>query len=96
MDRRSLGNRIGEGNGTPLQNSCLENPMGRGAWWASGPWGRTELDMTEATQQQLYSSPYFKCTKSIHSIVAGCWSFLQLFAVKNIIHMYLLYELDGN
>ena len=24
--------RIGEGNGTPLQYSCLENPMGRGAW----------------------------------------------------------------
>ena len=24
----------GEGNGTPLQYSCLENPMGRGAWWA--------------------------------------------------------------
>ena len=22
----------GEGNGTPLQNSCLENPMDRGAW----------------------------------------------------------------
>ena len=24
-----------EGNGTPLQYSCLENPMGRGAWWAA-------------------------------------------------------------
>ena len=23
----------GEGNGCPLQYSCLENPMGRGAWW---------------------------------------------------------------
>ena len=26
---------FGEGNGTPLQYSCLENPMGRGAWWAA-------------------------------------------------------------
>ena len=26
---------IGEGNGTPLQHSCLENPMDRGAWWAT-------------------------------------------------------------
>ena len=26
---------IGEGSGTPLQYSCLENPMGRGAWWAA-------------------------------------------------------------
>ena len=25
---------IGEGNGTPLQYSCLENPMDGGAWWA--------------------------------------------------------------
>ena len=25
----------GEGNGIPLQYSCLENPMGRGAWWAA-------------------------------------------------------------
>ena len=26
---------LGEGNGTPLQHSCLENPMDRGAWWAT-------------------------------------------------------------
>ena len=85
----------GEGDGTPLQYSCLENPMDRGAWqaavhgvarsrtrlsnftfmhwrrkWQPTPvflpgesqgrgslvgcclWGRTELDTTEATQQQ--------------------------------------------
>ena len=27
--------RDGEGNGHPLQYSCLENPMDRGAWWAA-------------------------------------------------------------
>jgi len=27
--------QIGEGNGNPLQYSCLENPMERGAWWAA-------------------------------------------------------------
>ena len=27
---------IGEGNGHPLQCSCLENPRDRGAWWAAG------------------------------------------------------------
>ena len=26
---------IGEGNGSPLQRSCLENPRVRGAWWAA-------------------------------------------------------------
>jgi len=25
----------GEGNGNPLQYSCVGNPMGRGAWWAT-------------------------------------------------------------
>ena len=28
-------NGDGEGNGTPLQHSCLENPMDGGAWWAA-------------------------------------------------------------
>ena len=29
-----------EGNGNPLQYSCLENPMVRGAWWTTySPWG---------------------------------------------------------
>ena len=30
-----LYNAIGEGNGTPLQYSCLENPTDGGAWWAA-------------------------------------------------------------
>ena len=30
-----LGRSPGGGNGNPLQYSCLENPMDRGAWWAT-------------------------------------------------------------
>ena len=30
---RGSGRPPGEGNGSPLQYSCLENPMKRGAWW---------------------------------------------------------------
>ena len=30
-----LGRSPGEGNGNPLQYSCLENPLDRGAWWAT-------------------------------------------------------------
>ena len=30
-----LGRSPVEGNGNPLQYSCLENPMGRGAWWGT-------------------------------------------------------------
>ena len=39
-----LGRFPGEGNGNPLQYSCLENPMDRGAWC---PWGLKESDTTE-------------------------------------------------
>ena len=43
-----LGRSPGRGQGNPLQYSCLENPMDRGAWWARVH-GVTESDMTEAT-----------------------------------------------
>ena len=33
LDKNHLNS--GEGNGTPLWYSCLENPMDRGAWWAA-------------------------------------------------------------
>jgi len=37
-----LGRSLEARNGKPLQYSCLENPMDRGAWWDC-----KELDMTE-------------------------------------------------
>ena len=45
-----LGRSLGEENGYPLQYSCLENPMDRGACWATVRWV-TESDATVATQQ---------------------------------------------
>ena len=39
------GRSPGEGNGNPLQYSCLENPMDRGAWQGDSPWGYKEVDM---------------------------------------------------
>ena len=41
-----LGKSPGEGNGNQLQDSCLGNPMDRGAWWATAhrvTKGRTRL-----------------------------------------------------
>ena len=41
-----VGVKDGEGDGTPLQYSCLENPMDGGAWWAAVHGvarGRTQL-----------------------------------------------------
>ena len=41
------GRSPGEGNGNPLQYSCLENPMDGEAWVGYSPRGGNELDMTE-------------------------------------------------
>ena len=42
------GRSAGEGNGNAFQYSCLENPMDRGAWWAT-VYGVTESDLTTKT-----------------------------------------------
>ena len=42
-----LGRSPGEGNGNPLQDCCLENPMDRGAWWATVHGVTKESDMTK-------------------------------------------------
>ena len=41
----------GQGNGKPLQYSCLENPRDEGAWWAA-VYGVAQSGMTEVTYQQ--------------------------------------------
>ena len=48
MQVRSLGQEDshGERNGNPLQYSFLENPVGRGAWWATVHRVTKESDMT--------------------------------------------------
>ena len=51
---------IGEGNGNPLQFSCLENSIDRGAWWATVH-GVTELDTTEV---DLYRNQKVKISSS--------------------------------
>ena len=34
-ENNRMGKTRGEGNGSPLQSSCLENSMDRGTWWAT-------------------------------------------------------------
>ena len=43
------GRSPGEGNGNPLQYSCLENPLDRGAWWAKVHRVVESHTMTEVT-----------------------------------------------
>ena len=39
---------------SPLQNSCLENPMDRGDWQAIFHWGHKEWDTTEHTHTHTH------------------------------------------
>ena len=60
-----LGKSPGEGNGYLLQYSCLENPMGRGAWWATVHMVAKESD---TTQQPNHNN---KNAKGLHDSSKG-------------------------
>ena len=50
---------MGEGNGTPLQYSCPENPRDGGAWWAAVcgvAQGRTRLKRLSSSSGSLYGA----------------------------------------
>ena len=47
------------GHGNPLQYSCLENPMDRGAWWATVHGATKESDISEVTQHTCHET--LKC-----------------------------------
>ena len=51
------GRPLGEGNGNPLQYSCLENPHGQRSLAGYSPWGPKELDTTK--YRTLFS--LFRC-----------------------------------
>ena len=52
-----LGRSPGEGNGNPLQYSCLENPMEGGAWWATVHGvAKSRTGLSDFTSQHLIGS----------------------------------------
>ena len=48
------GRAPGEGSGNPLQYSCLDNSMDRGAWWTTVRGVTKESDMTEQLNNNKY------------------------------------------
>ena len=61
----------GEGNGNPLQCSCLENSMDRETWRAT-VYGVTELDVIECTHTHIQVTPFSICL-----FVFGLFSFQE-------------------
>ena len=72
-DIRDVGSIPGSGRSpeeipsNPLQYSCLENSMDKGAWWAIFHGAHKESDMTEHTHQQLIRK------RKIHSRPVKKW-----------------------
>ena len=66
-----LGRSPGEGNGNPLQYSCLENPMDRGAWWAivHGVAKESELDMTLLLKQKQHHRSIYLYVYNLYSYI---------------------------
>ena len=44
---------LGEGNGNPLQYSCLRNPVDRGAWQATVQWVAKRIGHNLVTKQHI-------------------------------------------
>ena len=60
---------IGEGNGNPLQCSCLENPKDRGAWWVA-VYGVT---LSQTRLKWLSSSSKLMASKLTRAVLATTW-----------------------
>ena len=60
----------GEGNGNPLQYSCLENPMDRGSWWTTVH-GVTEVGHDLATKPTITTVAYLTYMQSISCEMLG-------------------------
>ena len=64
------GRSPGGGHGSPLQYSCLENPMERGAWWATvhvvaKSWIQLKLLSTQACTHKIYHLNHFQKYSSV-------------------------------
>ena len=69
-----VGKIPGGGHGSPLQYSCLENPMDRGdlgGWIWSSPRGCKELDMTQATEHTCTYKAQYCCIWLMHPYLLG-------------------------
>ena len=69
------GRSPGEGNGNPLQDSCLENPMDRGAWQA------TVHGVTKRVGHNLVTKQQHKLVLSALRVNPVCWFGLSSFTL---------------
>ena len=68
-----LGRTPVEGNAYPFQYSCLENPMDRGAWWA------TACGATESESNRAYTHTHTHTYTHTHTHTGVIWPCLETF-----------------
>ena len=82
----------GEGNGNPLQCSCLENPMDRGAWWATVHGvaksrtrlsNFTSLSVQSLSRVRLFAAPWTAARQASLSIT-NSRSLLKLMSIESV------------
>ena len=82
---------MGEGSGTPLQCSFLENPRDGGAWWAAiygiGQ-GQTDSDTTEATQRQQQLEGYAPWSCKELDTIELLTLEAPLYQMKSFLHIF--------
>ena len=83
------GRSPGEGNGNPLQYSCLENPHGQRSLAGYSPWGCKEWDTNEHTH-----TPAQTHLLSIHHLSVIYLSSIILLIYLSIIHNWNLLHLE--
>ena len=71
---------IGEGNGNPLQCSCLQNPRDRGARWAAVH----EVAQSRTRLKRLSSS-----SSSFKQIPPACWTSVSMFHKMGMLKLYM-------
>ena len=105
---RSLGweDSPGEGNGNPLQYSCLENPMDGGAWWATvhgvaKSWTRLS-DFTHSLIHShivyyavlIWGPPWFFIKSNVYTII-NTFSFLTTHHLSLLVNIRCFAMLQG-
>ena len=88
---------IGEGNGTPLQCSCLENPRDEGAWWAAVygvSQSRTRLKRLSSSSSSSNSVMFIPAVYSLKAsskqivILMSGWSFPQEPVIGSVLLLF--------
>ena len=77
--------QLGEGNGNPLQYSCLENPLDRWVWPA------TVYRVTKSQTWLKRLSRHAKSPTQLTELTPVLWSFPPMFSPKNLIALALIF-----